>query len=130
VCALCGYLRKENRCAMATSEKKQFFACRKNRNLALRSVLFSQVPKKGTDLDLSLLYILTLKTYSKIARNNNFLALGVSFRSPARALSAGLPRQHHVQRSTDESIRLHNKNSMKCVVNWIPLRIRVRSRNT
>jgi len=43
------------------------------------AVLFSQVPKKCTDLDLSLLYILTLGTYSKFARENNFLALSVCF---------------------------------------------------
>jgi len=43
------------------------------------TVLFSQVPKKCTDLDLNLLYILTLGTYSKFNRENNFLALGVCF---------------------------------------------------
>jgi len=37
------------------------------------AVLFSQVPKKCTDLDLSLLYILLLETYSKFARKINFL---------------------------------------------------------
>jgi len=45
-------------------------------------VLFSQVPKKCTDLDLSLFYILTLETYSKFARKNNFLALSVCFPQP------------------------------------------------
>jgi len=35
-----------------------------------------------TDLDLSLLYILTLRTHSKFARKNNFLALGVCFPQP------------------------------------------------
>jgi len=37
------------------------------------AVLFSQVPKKYTDLDLSLLYILILETFCKFARNNFFL---------------------------------------------------------
>jgi len=39
------------------------------------AVLSSQVPKKCTDLDLSLLYNLILGTYSKFARKNNFLSL-------------------------------------------------------
>ena len=41
------------------------------------AVLQTQVPKLCTDLDLSLLYILIFGTYSKFARKNNFLALGV-----------------------------------------------------
>jgi len=32
-----------------------------------------------------------------------------AFRSPARALSAGLPRQDHVYRTIDESFRFHTK---------------------
>jgi len=44
--------------------------------------LFSQVPKKCTDLDLSFLYILILRTYSEFTRKNNFLALGVCFLQP------------------------------------------------
>jgi len=39
------------------------------------AIFFSQVPKKCTHLDLSLIYILKLRTYSKFARENNFLAL-------------------------------------------------------
>jgi len=73
------------------------------------AVLFSQVPKLCTDLDLDLLYILILETYSKFAREKKFLALGVAFRSPARALAAGLPRQDHVYSTTDESSRFYNK---------------------
>jgi len=41
------------------------------------AALFSQIPKKCTDLDLSLLYILISGTSSKFARKINFLALGV-----------------------------------------------------
>ena len=41
------------------------------------SVLQAQVPKLCTDLDLSLLYTLTLGTHSKFAWKNNFLALSV-----------------------------------------------------
>jgi len=39
------------------------------------AVLLSKVPKKCTDLDLSLLYNLIFETYSKFARKNNFLSL-------------------------------------------------------
>jgi len=46
------------------------------------AVLQTQVPKLCTALDLSLLYILILGTYSKFARKNNFLALGVCFPQP------------------------------------------------
>jgi len=46
------------------------------------AVLQAQVPKLCKALDLSLLYILILGTYSKFARKNNFLALGVCFPQP------------------------------------------------
>jgi len=38
------------------------------------------------------------------------------FFSPARALAAGLPRQDHVYKTTNESIRFHNKkfDEMRC----------------
>ena len=42
-------------------------------------VLFLQVPKKCKDLDLSLLYKFIWGTHGKFARENYFLALGVSF---------------------------------------------------
>jgi len=39
-----------------------------------------------------------------------------AFRSLARALAAGLPRQDHVYKTTDESFRFHNKkiDEMRC----------------
>jgi len=39
-----------------------------------------------------------------------------AFRSPARALAAGLPRQDHFYKTTDESFRVNNKNfdEMRC----------------
>ena len=70
--------------------------------------LQTQVPKLCTDPDLGLLYILISGTCSKFARKNNFLALGVCFPSLARALSACLPRQDHVYKTTDESFRFYN----------------------
>ena len=62
---------------MAKFEKKNVFQRRKIRFYHCASVIQEQVPKLGTDLDLSLLYILILGTYSKFARKINFLALGV-----------------------------------------------------
>ena len=41
-----------------------------------------------------------------------------------------LPRQDHIYITNDELFRFHKKNSIKCIVNWVPLRVRVRSRNT
>ena len=43
-----------------------------------------------------------------------------AFHSPARALAAGLPRHNHVCITTTTGTRTH---SMKCLVNWIPLRV-------
>jgi len=107
---------------------KHFFFSRSHHCVA---VLQTQVPKLCTDLDLSLLYILIWGTYSKFARKNNFPALGVCFPQPCS--SAG--RMFAVSRSRLQYYRRivsfpQKKNSMKFVVNWIPLRIRVCSRNT
>jgi len=40
----------------------------------------------------------------------------LAFRSLAQALAAGLPRQDHVRKTTDESYRFHNKrfDAMRC----------------
>ena len=99
--------------------------------VATALVLQTQVPKLCTDLDLSLLYILKLGTYSKFAWNNNFLALGVCFPQPCS--SAGC--RFAASRSTLLNYRRivlfpEQKKSMDCVKNWIPLRIRVRLKNT
>jgi len=42
--------------------------------------------------------------------------LALAFRSLARALAAGLLRQDHVYKTTDESFRFHNKkfDEMRC----------------
>jgi len=71
--------------------------------------LFSQVPKKCTNLELSLPYILTLGTYSKFTQEIKFLAPGFCFPQPCSALSAGLLRQDHVYRTTNKSFGFHNK---------------------
>jgi len=65
------------------------------------TVLQTQVPKMCTDLDLNILYILVLGTYSKFARKNNFLALGVCFPKPCS--SAG--RRFAASRSRVQNYR-------------------------
>jgi len=96
--------------------KKTCFARRKIRIWHCAALLFSQVPKKCTDLDLSLLYILTSGTYSKFARKNNFLALGVCFPQPCS--SAG--RRFAASRSRSQNYRLivsfpqQNLDEMRC----------------
>jgi len=59
---------------------KQVFLTRRH----FAAVLSSQIPKKCADLGLSdgLLCSLTLWTFSKFARENKFLALGVCFPQP------------------------------------------------
>jgi len=94
-------------------------------------VLQTQVPKLCKDLHLSLLYILIFGTYSKFARKNNFLALCVCFPQPCssagRLFAASRSRLQYYRRIISFP---QQKKWMKCVVNWIPLRICVRSRNT
>ena len=89
--------------------KNIFFGCH------CAAVFFSQVPKKCTDLDFSLLYILIFEKCSKFAWHNSFVALVFAFCSPARALAAGLPRQDSY-RTNDELFRFHNKkfDEMRC----------------
>ena len=74
------------------------------------AVLQTQVPKLCTDLDLGLLYIVIYQEHianslGKIISYRSAFA----FRSSARALAAGLPRQDHVYKTTNESIRFHSK---------------------
>ena len=94
------------------------------------AVLHTQVPKLCTDLDLGLLYILILGTYNKFARENNFLSLGVCFPQLSAALLERWPQVCCVKvmftKLPMNRIVGTTKISMKYVVNWIPLRIRVR----
>jgi len=95
------------------------------------AVLQKQVSKLCTDLDLGLLYILILGTSGKFARKNNFLSLGVCF---PQALLERWPQVFRVK-ITFTKLQTNRfvsttKIPMKYVVNWIPLRICVRSRNT
>jgi len=91
--------RLENRTAMATSGKKTCFDAGKIGFCHCAAVLQTQVPKLYTDLDLGLLYILILGTYSKFTLKHNFLVLGVCFPQPCS--SAG-------RRFAASSLRLQN----------------------
>ena len=112
-CHFCTYIsnRSKVRIIVSIVQNLIFFASKHVffPEVATASVLQTQVPKLCADLDLSLLYILKLGTYSKFAWNNNFLASAFAFRSPARALAAGLSHQDHPYQTTDESFCFHNK---------------------
>jgi len=101
VCAQLRYLRKESRCAMATSEQKHVSPAGKIGIRHCAAALFSQVPKLCTDLDLSLFYIWLLGACSKFDQKNNFLALDVCFPQPSS--SAG--RRYAVSRSRLQNYR-------------------------
>ena len=125
VCALFEYLQKENRSAMPNLD----FSCGRNtfffgsRHCAV--ILFSQVPKKNTNLNQTLLYIFILGTCGKFVRKDHFLALGVS-----TALLERWPQVCRVKIMFTVILIIVSfppqKKSMTCVVNWILLRIRVR----
>jgi len=80
------------------------------------ALLFSQLPKLCIDIDFGLLYVLIPGTYSKFARKKSSQRSAFAFHSSARALAAGLPRQDHVYKTTNESFRFLNKNfdEMRC----------------
>ena len=82
-----------------------------------------------TDLDHSLLFILILGTYSKFARNNLFLALGVCFPQPCSSAGSRFARSRSRLQYYWRISSFSPKKSMKCFVNWIPLRMRICSRN-
>jgi len=97
-------------------------------------VLFTQVPKKCTDLHLSLLYIFIFGTCSKFASKHHFLTSFSAWRLLAADMLERKPQVCLVKNTF--TLLLTNcfvsttMNSMKCFVNWIPLRIHVCSRNT
>ena len=95
-------------------------------------LLFSQVPKKCTGLDprsQSLLHF-DIRNINKFARKNKFLALGVCF--PQLCSSAGrsfTASEMMVKLLQTNCFVSNTMNSMKCLVNWIPLSIHIRLRN-
>jgi len=121
VCAQLGTCEKRT----AAQCQMPIFFCRRNTfffgSLHCAAVLFSQVPKLCTELDLSLLYILTLGTYSKFTRKNNFLALGVCFPQPCSCAGRRFATTRSRYNTTDESFRFHNNNfdEMRCKLDSI-----------
>jgi len=86
------------------------------------ALLQTQDPNLCTDLDLCLIYNLTLGTYSKFARQNNFLALGVCF--PQSCSIAGrrfAASRSRVNTKLPTNGRFHNKNfdEMRCKLDSI-----------
>jgi len=106
---------------------KTCFARRKIRHLKLRigsffaSTEVVQRPRSQSPLHVD------IGTYSKFARKNNFLALGVCF--PERWPQVCRVKITLTKLLTNRFVST-TKHSIKYVVNWIPLRIRVRSINT
>jgi len=96
-----GLLRKEIHCEMQNSD----FFCWRNTfflGVAIAQQFSFKVPKKCTDLDLSLLYISILGTYSKFTRKNSLLAPGVCFPQPCssagRRFAASRSRSQYYRR--------------------------------
>jgi len=77
LCTFLGLLRdlpKECGCAAPTSDWKSCSAAKFVRSRHCAAVFFSQVPAKCKDLDLTLLYILTLGSHNKFAREKSLSA--------------------------------------------------------
>jgi len=118
------------RCGVATSDSKSRLAA-KFVEIFQHAVAFClQVQKKCTDLDPTLLYILILRIFGKFARKNKNV-------SAQRLLSADVLERWLLVCCFKITFTLlltncfvsTTANSMKCLLNWITLRIRVRSRN-
>jgi len=95
------------------------------------AVLFAQLPLKCKDLDFVFLNILKMGTYSKCARECNFQNYFARRSLPADVLEPW-PQVCRIQITftlppTDRFVSA-TMNSMKCLVNWIPLRICVRGK--
>ena len=115
-------------CVMRTAAQCQIliFCRRKIFFFASRhyaAVLLTKVPKKCTDLHLSLLYISYIRNIWQIRSKNPFSSTRCLL--PA-ALFKRWPQVCRV-RITDCFVST-TTNSMKCLVNWIPLRILFRSK--
>jgi len=115
---------------MATCEKKNVLPAENIGSSLCTAGFFSPVPKKCIDLDLSLLYILVIGTYSRFARKNKFLALGICFSQPSSSTGRRFAESGSSLQYYRRIVSFPQKISMKYVVNWIRLRICVRSRNT
>ena len=101
---------------METSGKKTCFDAEKNGFCNCAAVVQMQVQKVCTDLDFSLLYILILGTYSKFARKNNFLALGVCFPQPCSSDGCGFAFSRSRAPNYQRIVSFPAKTLLKCVV--------------
>jgi len=77
--------------------------CGQIRFLIGAASFFLQVPKLYTDLDLTLFYIVVLKTYSKFARKTTKLVLGGCFPQPCPSADHFSPVDH-VLITTDQLV--------------------------
>ena len=86
------------------------------------AVLQTQVQKLCTDLDLRLIYILILWTYSKFARKNNFPALGVCFPQPCssagRRFAASISRLQNYRRIVSFPQQQNRWNALYTGFHW------------
>jgi len=118
------------RCGVATSDQKTCLAA-KFVQICHHVVAFClQEQKKCTDLNPTLLYIWILRTVGKFARKNKNASAQRLL--PADVLERWL--QVCCVKITFTLLQTNcfastTANLMKCPLNWIPLRIRVRSRN-
>ena len=90
---------------------------------------FWQVPKSYTYLHLTLLYILTLKIRSKLARKNKMPSSTFASHNHAWALAARFSQTEHVWITTNYRFVSTNPISIKWCVKCIPLRICVFKRH-
>ena len=107
---------------MATSEKKTCYDAGRIGFCHGDAVLQTQVLKLCTDLDPSLLYILVLEHIANSLEKIISYRSAFAFSSPARALAAGLPRQDHAYKTSNEFFYFQkNKNfdEMRCKLDSI-----------
>jgi len=84
-----------------------------------------------TDLDRTLLCNLILRTCTKFVWKHKMPALGVCFLQPCSSAGCRFATSTSRLQYYRQNVSFPQKKKlMKCVVNWIPLRIHVRSRNT
>jgi len=128
----CWVLAKREPMCNDDLRKKTCFARRKNQNLSLRSVsLFASTQKVHWPRSQPPLHV-DIGNVSKFTWK--FFSSTWRLLSPALLEPRRSPQVCRVKITFTELLMncfvFTTKNSMKCVVNWIPLRIRVRLRNT
>ena len=120
-------LAKKRRCALPTSVESCSQTRFKIGSWHCAAEFSLQVPKSCTDLDQTLFYISTWGTHIEFARKIKMLALVVGLPQPC--MPENWPQVCRVK-ITFELLRTicfvsMTTNSMKCIVNWIPLNTHV-----